>query len=90
MILSSTDHLAEFIGSIGRLPPPTVTLFGPGNANLGLISAKGTQCTQWPSRGGLGPKNMFSGFNKVTVGGGRPAMDPTDTAKQHFDLDIAM
>ena len=30
-ILSSTDHLAEFIGSIGHRPPPIGTLFGPEN-----------------------------------------------------------
>ena len=30
-ISSSTDHLAEFIGSIGHRPPPIGTLFGPEN-----------------------------------------------------------
>jgi hypothetical protein len=88
MILSSTDHLDEFIGSIGRLPPPIGTLLGPENIVWDLKPAPEAHCAPRISLAVLRCQTMFSGLNKVLIGGGRRLMDPMNSAKRSVDLKI--
>ena len=70
-ISSSTDHLAEFIGSIGHRSPPIGTLFGPENIVWDHKPPREIRVTFWASGAGLRSQKMFSGPNKVPIGGGR-------------------
>ena len=70
-ISNSTDHLAEFIGSIGHRSPPIGTLFGPENIVWDLKPAPEAHYVARISLGGLRSQKMFSGPNKVPIGGGQ-------------------
>ena len=68
-ISSSTDHLAEFIGSIGHCSPPIGTLFGPGNIVWDFKPPREIQGTHWVPGAGLRSQILFSDPNKVPIGG---------------------
>ena len=70
-ILSSTDHMAESIGFIGHRSPPIGTLFGPENIIWDLKPVREIRVAHWAPVTGLRSQMMFSGPNKVPIGGER-------------------